>query len=205
MNPAMKIPLFPLDVVLFPGATLPLHIFEERYKEMVGLCLEAQSDFGVVRAQGDGLAVIGCMAHIVRVTRRYDDGRMDILCLGERRFEIESLDNSRTFLEAQVDFFDDDEEQASRSLREECLALHVETLELAGIEMPTAPVNLDAPISFQLASALPTDLGFKQQLLNSRSDAERTQHLRDFYNAILPKLRAGASGRKAAAYNGHVM
>jgi len=205
MNPAMKIPLFPLDVVLFPGATLPLHIFEERYKEMIGLCLEAQSTFGVVRAQGDGLAVIGCLARIVRVTRRYNDGRMDILCLGERRFEIEALDNSRTFLEAQVDFFDDEEEQAPRTLREECLALHVETLELAGIEMSTAPVNLDAPISFQLASALPTDLGFKQQLLNSRSDAERTGHLRDFYNAILPKLRAGAAGRKAAAHNGHVM
>ena len=62
----MKIPLFPLDVVLFPGAPLPLHIFEERYKEMIALCLQEHSSFGVVRAQSDGLAIIGCTARITR-------------------------------------------------------------------------------------------------------------------------------------------
>jgi len=201
----MKIPLFPLDVVLFPGAPLPLHIFEDRYKEMIGLCLQQQSNFGVVRAQRDGFAVIGCTARIVRVVHRYDDGRMDILCQGDRRFEIETLDNSRPFLEAQVDFFEDEGEQASRDLRQECLALHFETLELAGLETSDVPRTLDGPVSFLLASSLPADLGFKQQLLNSRSDSERTEHLREFYEAILPKLRAGAAARKTAAHNGHVM
>lgn len=201
----MKIPLFPLDVVLFPGASLPLHIFEDRYKEMIGLCLQAQSSFGVVRAQRDGFAIIGCMARIARVLHRYGDGRMDILCQGERRFEIETLENSRAFLEAQIDFFDDEEEQATRRLREECVALHFETMELAGVETNGMQFNLDRPVSFLLASALPADLGFKQQLLNSRSDAERTEHLREFYDAILPKLRAGAAGQRTVAHNGHVM
>lgn len=201
----MKIPLFPLDVVLFPEASLPLHIFEERYKEMVGQCLQTQTNFGVVRAQRDGLAVIGCTARIERVIHRYDDGRMDILCRGERRFEIETLENSRAFLEAQVDFFDDEEEQAPRPLREECAALHFETMELAGVEAPTKQLDLDRPVSFLLASAVPADLGFKQQLLSLRSDADRTLRLRDFYVAILPKLRAGVAGQKAAAHNGHVM
>lgn len=201
----MKIPLFPLDLVLFPGAQLPLHIFEDRYKEMIGVCLEHESFFGVVRAQRDGLAVIGCTARVARVVHRYDDGRMDILCQGERRFEIETLENSRPFLEAQVDFFDDDDDQAPRSLREECVALHFETLALAGIEKSEMPANLDHPISFLLAASLPADPGFKQQLLNSRSDSERTEQLRDFYNEILPKLRAGAIAKKAAAHNGHVM
>lgn len=201
----MKIPLFPLDVVLFPGAVLPLHIFEERYKEMIGLCLVQESNFGVVRAQHEGLAVIGCAARIVRIARRYDDGRMDILCQGERRFEIEMLDNSKAFLEAQVDFFDDEEEQASHDLKEQCVALHFETLELAGLETSEVPTSLDGPISFLLASSLPSDLGFKQQLLNCRSDAQRSEYLREFYDAILPKLRAGAAARKVAAHNGHVM
>ena len=201
----MKIPLFPLEVVLFPGTPLPLHIFEDRYKEMIGLCLQQQSSFGVVRAQRDGLAVVGCSARIVHVGHKYEDGRMDILCQGERRFEIESLEDSRAFLEAQVDFFDDDDDQAPRSLKEECLALHFETLELAGIETSETPADLDGPISFFLAAALPADLGFKQQLLNSRSDSERTVTLRDFYKAILPKLRAGITARKTAAHNGHVM
>jgi Lon protease-like protein len=201
----MRIPLFPLDVVLFPGEPLPLHIFEERYKEMIGLCLTNECAFGVVRAQRDGLAVIGCTARITRVLHRYDDGRMDILCRGEQRFEIEMLENARAYLEAQIDFFDDDKEVAPRNLKEECLALHFETMELAGFESNEMPTSLDGPISFLLASSLPADLGFKQQLLNSRSDAKRTQYLLEFYQAILPKLRAGAAGKKAVAHNGHIM
>ncbi len=202
---AMRIALFPLDAVLFPGAALPLHVFEERYKEMIGECLENSTEFGVVRAQREGIAVIGCTARIVRIIHRYEDGRLDILCQGDARFEIEMLENSRSFLEAEVDFFDDEGMQASRALREECAALHFETLELAGIEMETAHLSLDRPISFTLASALPADLGFKQQLLNCRSDAERTERLRDFYEAVLPKLRMGARATHSAGQNGHVM
>ena len=202
---AMKIPLFPLDVVLFPGASLPLHIFEERYKEMIGICIDEESSFGVVRAQQEGLAVIGCTARIVRVMQRYDDGRLDILCQGDTRFEIEMLENAREFLEAEVDFFEDEGGSAPRELREECAALHFEALELAGIEVATMPLSLDGPVSFALASALPADLGFKQQLLAMRSDAERTEHLRDFYQAVLPKLRAGAHASRSAGHNGHVM
>jgi Lon protease-like protein len=201
----MKVPLFPLDVVLFPGTPLPLHIFEPRYKEMIGECLADQSEFGVVRAQREGLAVVGCMASIVQVMRRYDDGRMDILCEGRSRFEIEQLDNGRTFLQAEVDLFDDDGMLSTRQAREQCLALHFEVLELAGIELAPAHVNLDGPISFQLAWALPSDLGFKQQILSIRSDAERTERLCDFYRTVLPKLRLGAGASRVAHSNGHVM
>jgi Lon protease-like protein len=81
----MKIPLFPLEVVLFPGAALPLHIFESRYKEMIGECLAGKSAFGVVRAQREGLAVIGCTAEIIRILEKYPDGRLDILCQGSQR------------------------------------------------------------------------------------------------------------------------
>jgi Lon protease-like protein len=201
----MKVPLFPLDVVLFPGTPLPLHIFEPRYKEMIAECLANQGEFGVVRAQREGLAVVGCMASIVQVLRHYDDGRMDILCQGGNRFEIEQLDNARTFLQAEIDIFDDDGATSTRSSRQECLALHFEVLELAGIELVPAHVNLDEPISFQLAWALPSDLGFKQQILTIRSDAERTEKLCDFYRTILPKLRVGAGASRAAHSNGHVM
>jgi Lon protease-like protein len=201
----MKIPLFPLDVVLFPGASLPLHIFEERYKEMIGLCLADESSFGVVRAQQDGLAVIGCTASILRVLHEYEDGRLDILCRGDTRFEIESLEESRSFLEAEVNFFEDEGATASRQQREACAALHFETLELAGIEVVTMHVSLDGPISFALASALPTDLGFKQQLLAIRSDAERTDRLREFYETVLPQLRKKVQKIRPAGRNGNVM
>lgn len=201
----MRVPLFPLDVVLFPGTPLPLHIFEDRYKEMVAECLSGRSSFGVVRAQREGLAVIGCMATIVHVLHEYDDRRLDILCQGENRFEIELLDNSRSFLQAEVDFFADDGDESTRQMREECVALHFEVLELAGVDHQPAHLDLDAPIAFQLAWALPSDLGFKQQLLSLRSDAERTQRLCDFYKTMLPKLRLGAHAGKTAQSNGHIM
>lgn len=104
----MRIPLFPLNTVLFPGTALPLHIFEDRYREMVGECLAEEKAFGVVRADGEQMSIVGCAAKIVRVVQRYDDGRMDILCEGGQRFEIEGLDESRIFLQADVEFFDDE-------------------------------------------------------------------------------------------------
>src|SRR6202035_2391463 len=116
----MKIPLFPLEVVLFPEAALPLHIFEDRYKEMVGLCLAEKIGFGVVCAQREGLAVVGCTAEIVRILEKYPDGRMHILCHGAKHLEIENLASSRSFLQAEGDFCGDDEIPATRAMREEC-------------------------------------------------------------------------------------
>ncbi len=199
----MKIALFPLDVVLFPGVPLPLHIFEERYQEMVEGCLTGELQFGVVRAQREGLAIAGCTASITRVLRRHPDGRIDILCEGGRRFEIEQLDTSRSFLQAEVDFFDDDRQEATREDRAECVALHLEVLTLAGIGRDSYALDLDRDVSFVLAWELPADLGFKQKLLTTRSDRERIDLLRDFYEEILPKLRMGAAGRSESSRNGH--
>lgn len=202
----MKIPLFPLTLVLFPGTPLRLHIFENRYKEMIGECLAQQKAFGIVRAQPEGLAVIGCTAEIVRVLHEYADGRMDILCRGQHRFEIELLDNSRSFLQAEVDFFDDIEEQnALRAMRERCAALHFEMAEMMESGGAYPSFDLNRPISFLVAAAAPCDLGFKQELLGMRSDAERSKRLLDFYEALLPKLRCGVHATKVASGNGHVM
>ncbi len=78
--------------------------------------------------------MVGCIAEIVRILERYPDGRLDILCQGAHRFEIENLDNSRSYLQAEVDFFDDEGVPATRAMREQCTALHFEVLELTGGE-----------------------------------------------------------------------
>ena len=192
----MKIALFPLDIVLFPGSLLPLHIFEDRYKEMVAACLESEQEFGVVRVQHEGLAVVGCSAGITRVLRRYEDGQLDILCEGRKRFEIEQLENSQSFLQAEVNYFEEEALDSSREARAACLAMHLEVLSLAGAGRESYSFDLDRRVSFQLAWELPSDLGFKQQLLNSTSDRERTELLHGFYEEILPKLRRGANAQK---------
>src|SRR5690349_24929038 len=103
------LPLFPLQVVLLPGSELPLHIFEDRYKEMIGEVLREKREFGVVLASEKGIVNTGCTATVDRVLREYPDGRMDILTRGRRRFEILLLNEERPFLRGAVEFFDDDE------------------------------------------------------------------------------------------------
>src|SRR5580704_619265 len=106
MQPGL-LPLFPLQVVLLPGSELPLHIFEDRYKEMIGEVIRARQEFGVVLASEKGIANTGCTATIDKVLRHYEDGRMDIVTRGRRRFEIVQLNDERHFLRGEVEFFDD--------------------------------------------------------------------------------------------------
>lgn len=201
----MKIPLFPLDLVLFPGAPLPLHIFEPRFREMVAECLATNTLFGVVRAERDGLAVIGCSAQIVRVLHSYPDGRSDILTQGMDRFEIDQIDDSRSFLQADVTILPDMGEPSIRAAREECVAMHFEILSLLGIAENSLHLSLDAPVAYLLAAAVPGDLDFQQALLAMRSDRARTETLLAYYRELLPKLRRNKHAARQASTNGHIM
>ena len=99
---SILLPLFPLDLVLFPGSPLPLHIFEPPYREMISECLEREKPFGVVRAKNEEIAETGCTAEIISVLKQYDDGRMDILTQGRERFEVVQISQERAFLQAEV-------------------------------------------------------------------------------------------------------
>src|SRR5215470_9214338 len=103
------IPLFPLQVVVFPKTPLPLHIFEERYKEMVGNALRDNSEFGIVLAKDDGIVNAGCTVTVEKLIHMYPDGRMDVLTRGLRRFEVVSLNEEKSYLQAEVSFFDDED------------------------------------------------------------------------------------------------
>ena len=107
------LPLFPLDVVLFPGTPLPLHIFEPRYREMIAECLDRKKSFGVVRAKEEGVAEIGCTAEIITVTKKYPDGRLDIVTEGRERFEVIQVTQERSFLQAEVLYLQDEPGKAT--------------------------------------------------------------------------------------------
>src|SRR5207248_3107482 len=109
------LPLFPLDVVLLPGTPLPLHVFEPRYREMISECLQGQEPFGVVRTREEGIEEIGCTAEILTVTKKYDDGRMDIVTQGRDRFEVISVNQERSFLQAEVVYLQDEPERPTQA------------------------------------------------------------------------------------------
>ena len=126
------LPLFPLDVVLFPGAALPLHIFEPRYKEMIGECLAQHRTFGVVRAVEQGLAEIGCTAEIITVVKEYPDGRLDLVSEGRQRFELLRVNQERSFLQAEVLMIDDEPGAPPQADTSRAVQLHSELLAIAG-------------------------------------------------------------------------
>ena len=108
--------LFPLGVVLFPGLPIPLHIFEERYKQMISECLSGDEPFGIVFVDEARMRKVGCSARIEEVIRRYDDGRLDIVARGERRFRIHELDESNAYLAGTVSYISDEEEPDSEAV-----------------------------------------------------------------------------------------
>jgi Lon protease-like protein len=197
------LPIFPLEVVLFPGAPLPLHIFEPRYKEMIGECLEEKKLFGMVRAKENAVAEVGCSAVILNVIKRYEDGRLDISSEGKQRFSIIELNHDRSFLQAEVSWFDDDEPAplGGKEL-ETAVELHEQSFDVIGQD---AEIDRNKnPLSFQLASQLPVDLDFKQAILEMKSEAERIETLIEYYRATIPKVEKTLRARERASGNGHV-
>lgn len=190
------LPLFPLSLVLLPQNIVPLHIFEERYKEMIGEALSNETEFGIVLAANDGILNVGCTATVERVLRRYDDGRLDIIGLGRRRFRIEELDQERSFLRAKVEFFEDVEEFASEELQTKAREVH-DRFE-SSADLPTQ----GGALSFMLSQSV-RDVEVRQQLLMSRSESERLRLLIDF----LPKQRERETYvvhmKEVAPRNGH--
>ncbi len=194
--PEALLPLFPLNVVLFPESPLPLHIFEDRYKEMIGESMRDRSEFGVVLATEKGIANVGCTALVDTVLKRYDDGRLDIVVNGRRRFEIQTIDQEREFLRAEVEFYDDEDDELA--------PLHVrEAVVRDAAAMGATDLDVVHPrLSFRVAQAV-EDLELRQVVLSLRSENERIRHLASFLPQFAAKRRLTEHIRTIAPKNGH--
>lgn len=196
------LPLFPLDVVLFPGAPLPLHIFEPRYKELIAECVAQKTTFGMIRARENALAEVGCTAVILDVNKTYEDGRLDISTEGGQRFAVRQLNQERPFLRGEVVFFDDEPSQVSKSENDTVIQLHQQLFEVLGQHVQVEKTY--PSLSFQLANELPVDLDFKQSILEMKSEAERIETLTEYYRSTIPKVEKTMRARDKASGNGHV-
>jgi Lon protease-like protein len=201
MGDGLLLPLFPLPVVLFPRAPLPLHIFEERYRLMVGAAVRDHSEFGVVLIDDGKVSTAGCTAIVENVVKRYQDGRFDVTTTGRRRYRTLSLNQSKPYLQAAVEFFDDQDdsppdaiqlERVARLGRRVCDILHSDWPDLEGETQP----------SFVIANHLPLDLDFKQQLLVKRSENERLEALADTIDELAQRLARIRDTQRVARTNG---
>ena len=171
LMPSDRIPLFPLNVVLFPGEQLPLHIFEPRYRRMVRECLDNKSPFGMLLAMPNGVVHVGCTAEILEVLKSYEDGRMDIITVGRDLFQVCDIQTDDSLLRGDIDYLEDHESSPDPELRKQLID-HYETCHT--LLFSSLPNDLDAPLSnqlsFAIASALPLELLWKQQILELRSE-----------------------------------
>jgi len=191
------LPLFPLELVLFPHVNLPLHIFEPRYKEMIGDCLQNYWEFGILAVRDQRVESIGCTASIAEVLQRFPDGRMNILVRGRRRFEVSLLNEEKSYLRGNAQFFDDDVADPSagapEEVRQEAMRLYERLRERVELENEVfhqpRPTAGDAQLSFRLMAGLPAELGWKQDLLELRSERERLTRVMRYFEQLLEHLQ----------------
>ena len=126
--------LFPLGIVLLPTERLPLHIFEERYQELVEECLEQDAEFGLVFADGDGIHDVGTRARVAEVLTRFEDGRLNILIEGGERFQVEELTDGGRSTPAQVSPIDDADDAADAAAIEEAMRIFGVLRDVTGSE-----------------------------------------------------------------------
>jgi len=161
---------------------------------MIEECLVDKKPFGVIRASSDGVAEIGCTAEIVAVTKKYEDGRMDILTRGVERFEVLEVHDERSFLQAEIAVVDDEPSRAAPQVVREAIRLHGEIRKLAGNESRDVEEGADR-LSFRLAGSLPLDLDFKQRLLATHSESKRLEAVVKYLQTVLPGLRRASKAQ----------
>ena len=177
-------PLFPLGLVLLPGEAVPLHIFEERYKVMIGECLEEGREFGIIWLADDALKDVGCSARITHVLERFDDGRMNIIVEGTDPLLDDDSDADETSLERTRTGYADLVEQVTGTRPE-----------------PEALAELSA---YGMAATLDIALSAKQALLELRSEPARLEQLEALFAEAIKRIRKAARVAEQASGNGHL-
>jgi Lon protease-like protein len=193
--------IFPLGLVLLPGERLPLHIFEPRYKELIGECLAEERPFGIVLSDDSGLHEVGTEASVIEVLERFDDGRLNIVVEGGERFRVVELTSGRSFQTGEVEGVADDEVEIDQESADRALGLFQELRELVGSDVEE-PEQGDPALSYALASRVDFGLDPKQRLLELTSEPERLILVIELLEGALTAVREEQARRELASRNG---
>jgi Lon protease-like protein len=194
-----EIGLFPLGIVLLPTEVVPLHIFEERYKELIGECVELGREFGLVYADEEGVRETGTRARVAEVLDRFDDGRLNVLVEGGERFHVERVTRGRAFLTAEVEPVEDEWTAFDADLAARAIEAFRALAAVAGAETELPEVD-SLRLSFEVAARVEIAPEAKQQLLELRSENARLDRLRELLDvareAILAAKRLGEHAQR---------
>jgi Lon protease-like protein len=195
--------LFPLGIVLLPTEQIPLHIFEDRYQELIGECLEQEREFGLVYADEEGLREIGTRAAVTEVLDHFDDGRLNIVVEGRDRFRLVELTSGRSFQTGLVELVDEEPDPPDPDDASRALELFRRLVDLTGAEVEAPPPDT-VQLSFELAGRFEFAPELKQRLLQLMSERERVKLLAELLTAAASAVEREKDLAQRAASNGRV-
>jgi Lon protease-like protein len=198
-----EIGLFPLGLVLLPGERIPLHVFEPRYKELIGECLDEEREFGLVLSDDSGRREIGTTAAVVEVLERFDDGRMNIVVEGRDRFRVLAETEGRPFQTARVSPVEDGDDEPAQAEVDVCLEAYRRVAAEAEAEVEEPGTDV-ASLSYWLASRVDFGPEVKQEILELRSERERVVRLAELLDRAREAIRWARTARTRAQGNGRV-
>jgi Lon protease-like protein len=198
-----RFPLFPLGLVLLPGEVIPLHIFEERYKQMISECLETESPFGIVWMSDDGLRQVGCSAEITQLVEQLEDGRMNILVQGGHPFRLRRRIEDMDYPAGDIELLD--EEPAEEDPDAGAAARHgyADLVERVTDSRPSE-ADLAELDSYRMAATIAFELEAKQELLELRSEAARLDRLTSLFQQAIERFEYARHAAERARTNGRV-
>jgi Lon protease-like protein len=200
---ARDFPLFPLGLVALPHEHVPLHIFEERYKTMIGACLEEDREFGIVWASDDGLRPTGCAMEVTEVLERLEDGRLNILTRGVRPFRLLDERDDLPYPAGTVEFLQDKRETPDAATLEAAHEAYATLVEQATDKAPDAD-DLRRMDAYRMAATVDFGLEAKQGLLDLRSENARLRLVTRLFRAALRRLDFVERAQARARSNGKV-
>jgi Lon protease-like protein len=198
-----RFPLFPLSIVLLPSELVPLHIFEERYKVMIGECLDEGHEFGIVWLSDDGLKEIGCSAAVAQVLERMDDGRMNILVRGARPFRLLRRIEDLPYPAGDIEFLDDADPDAEPEAADEARERYADLVERVTDKRPEG-AELQRLDAYGMAATIEFALEAKQRLLELRGEEARMRMVGELFEATLQRLELAEHVSEVARSNGKV-
>jgi Lon protease-like protein len=198
-----EIGLFPLNLVLVPGEQAPLHIFEPRYRELIGECLDFGNDFGLVLEDDEGLREVGTRCNVVEVIDRFDDGRLNVVVEATERFQLLELTDGRSYRTAEVETLPDESDTPSEDEVEDVLAAYARVVAAAEAELDDLDLDADS-VAYQIAARIDFGTVVKQGLLELRSERERVIKLAPMLNQAAEAVEREREIRARASGNGRV-
>jgi Lon protease-like protein len=196
-------PLFPLALVALPGEIVPLHIFEERYKTMMGDCLDSGTEFGIVWLADDELKEIGCACTIERVLEQMDDGRMNLLARGTRPFRVLERQAHLPYPAGVVEFVEDGTDEPDSELAGSARAAYADLVKRATDREPE-DAELEEMGAYDMAATVDFGLDAKQGLLDLRSENARLKLVTRLFRAAAKRLDFVDRAQARARSNGKV-